>query len=90
MQSAPIRSIQNQISAPIEKKSPGQNQKPVKTAADAQKDNTVNFPDDTVSLSADSISQSSNNKEPSTPVSNEEKDALLRPSAAKKRISVYA
>lgn len=87
MQQVTVSNIQNQVSTPIKKNQPEQNQNTAKTAPDAQKRKPENIPEDIVNLSADSIAQSP--KKPSTPVSNEEKQALLKPTAGETRISVY-
>lgn len=89
MLSVNTSNIQNQNTTPIQKKSSDQNQKPVKSAANFKNGNTVNFPEDVVSLST-SITRNPENKKPSTPVSNAEKGALLKTSDGKPSFSIYA
>ena len=91
MQSVTTTKLQNQT-IPIQKERSGQEQKPLKTAAEPQKGNALNFPDDIVHLSVSkAVAQSpANSKKPSTVVSNEEKDALLKTSSGKISFSTYA
>jgi hypothetical protein len=89
MQQVTVSNIQNQVSTPIKENQPEQTQNPVKTAPDSQKRKLEDISEDIVNVLADSIAQSPKNKKPSTPVSNEEKQALLEPAAGETRISVY-
>ena len=90
MQLANTGNIRNQIISPVQKKQAEQNQKPVSASTRSPKGNAVVLTEDVVAFSADAVTQSSKNKNPSVPVSIEEKDALLRPAPGEASISVYA
>lgn len=91
MQSVTTTNLQNQT-IPIQKERSGQEQKPLKAAADPQNGNTLSLPEDIVNLSASTTATLSptNSKKPSTVVSSEEKDALLKTSSGKISFSTYA
>jgi hypothetical protein len=88
MQPVTTSNIQTQITSMLQKKPSGQNQKPVKTADNAPKGDTIKLPEDIVTLSI-STQNSTTNKKPSSPVSNSEKEALLQDPSDKKNISIY-
>lgn len=70
------------------KNSSGQHQKPVTIADKAHKKDIFKLPDDIVTLSTLSKNTGTSDKKTSVPVSNAEKDALLRDSSTKS-ISIY-
>lgn len=90
MQPINAGTIQKPITTPLHKASTDQRQKPVKTDSPKERTGTTPLPEDVVNLSSESISQSSKNSTPSIPVSNEEKNALLKPAAKKINFSTYA
>lgn len=91
MQSVTTANLQNQ-SIPIQKERSGQEQKPLKAAAAPPKGKTLSLSEDIVNLSASATApqRSTDSNKPSTVVSNEEKDALLKTSSGKRSFSTYA
>jgi len=92
MPSVTTTNLQNRTT-PIQNERSGQEQKPLKAAAAPQKDNALrSLPEDIVNLSASTTATQgpTNSIKPSTVVSNEEKDALLKTSSGKRSFSTYA
>jgi hypothetical protein len=92
MPSVNIHTVRNQIFTTVKNSSSEQNQKPVKTAVTAQGGSYINFPEDIVTLStSSSITQSSSKDiQPSTPVSNPERNTLLKTSSGRTGFFTYA
>lgn len=80
----------NQLASPVRANSKEQKQTLANTPATAEQVTPAHFTGDIVNLSIDSIAQSSINIIPSTPVSNEEKAALLGSSSGRTSFSIYA
>jgi hypothetical protein len=90
MQPVNTSTIQNQISPPVQKKPTEQRQAP---ASSSKSRNETKLPEDIVTLSSASKSSTqstSQTRTPSTPVSQPEKESLLKTSDGKMSFSTYA
>ena len=89
MPSVNTSNIQNQIPATTPNKTADLESKPVKAIAHPQNGKQMKHSVDIVNLSASSITQSPENKKPSTPVSVAEKKLLLQKTSDKPTFSTY-